>query len=667
MRHTKRQNRKMSGWWKLKPHIFGNADQAMKHLLYRLFLSSLVLGIAVNSHAFGTNNQFGESVSEPEFLKVDQAFQFSERIVEGGVKLNWQVTEGYYLYLERFKFKSLDNNAELGTPEFSSRGERKEDPYFGEVHVIHDDLDVFVPLSLATGKTESELKITYQGCAEAGLCYPPTHKRILYIPVDGSSSAGANSSPNTGSKQDTGTAARSTISPISLASDASARSLDNADGVFAFIQDSSLVAIVGIFFLLGIGLTFTPCVFPMIPIITSIIAGQQNPTVLRSLILSLSYVLGMAITYAAAGVITGMLGAGANVQAALQDPVLLSVFAGIFVMLAMAMFGLYELQLPAFLRDRLNTTSQNLTGGHIGSVFGIGALSALVVSPCVSAPLAGALLYISATADGLIGGLSLFALGMGMGVPLILISVGGGKLFPKAGKWMDTVKAVFGVMLIAVAIWLIGRFAPPALTMALWAVLLGLSAVQMGAFDPAAPGWPRLFKGTGILMAFYSALLIVGATSGGHDPLRPLAGSQLQRVSGNLAEAAQPTSTFTIIQSMPQLTQQLEQAQSLRKPVMVDFYADWCISCKVMESQVFPQPDIAARMKQFHLVKADVTQNDQANQTLMNRFGLFGPPSILFFDPDGTEMSHLRIVGEVTASDFRQRLDQALLSAQPAS
>lgn len=636
----------------------------MMQQCYRLILSLVLLGFtahiyALNNDSLNTSSAFGGAVSEPDFLKVDQAFRFSESIVDGGVRLHWQIAEGYYLYLERFKFKALNDVAVLGSPEYSTRGERKEDPYFGEVHVIYDTVDVFLPVSLPDGHSDTELKITYQGCAEAGLCYPPTHKRMLYMPIEPKAAGALRQLSATGGN---------TLEPPELVNTVTAQdSLDRADGVFAFIQDSSLAAIVGIFFLLGIGLTFTPCVFPMIPIITSIIAGQQNPTVLRSFILSLSYVLGMAITYASAGVITGMLGAGANVQAALQDPVLLSVFAAIFILLAMAMFGFYELQLPAFLRDRLNTTSQNLSGGHISSVFGIGALSALVVSPCVSAPLAGALLYISATADAVIGGLSLFALGMGMGVPLILIAVGGGKLFPKAGQWMDAVKAVFGVMLIAVAIWLIGRFAPPALTMVLWAILLGLSATQMGAFDSAAPGWPRVFKGTGILMAFYSALLILGAASGGQDALRPLAGISMQGApAGDLSRRTTPAA-FTTIGTMPQLNVELEQARAVRKPVMVDFYADWCISCKVMEDQVFPQPEIAARMQEFHLVKADVTDNNAANQALMEQFGLFGPPSILFFDADGTELSGIRIVGEVTANDFQKRLEKALALSRPAS
>jgi thiol:disulfide interchange protein DsbD len=451
---------------------------------------------------------------------------------------------------------------------------------------------------------------------------------------------------------------QASASPIVPSSD---HDFEDADGIFNFLQDGNLPIIVGIFFLLGLGLTFTPCVFPMIPIITSIIAGQKSPTFSKSLALSTAYVLGMAITYASAGVITGMLGASANIQAALQDPYLLSVFAIIFILLALAMFGLYELQLPAFIRDRLNTKSQNLHGGHIISVFFIGALSALIVSPCVSAPLAGALLYISSTADAVIGGASLFALGLGMGVPLILISVGGGKFLPKAGAWMDKVKAVFGVMLIAVAIELISRVIPANISLGLWAILLGLTATQMGAFDAAKAGWPRISKGLGILLAFYAAMLTIGAFTGANDSLKPLEMISGSRMNTNLQTAQQLNKVeFEVIHDLEGLNQQILIAQEKGLPIVVDFYADWCISCKVMENQVFPLPEIRSKLNQFHLVKADVTENSSQNQVLLNHFGLFGPPSILLFDKKGKERTDLRIVGEIHKEGFEKRLAHAL-------
>lgn len=639
------------------PKLLQDGLQALT-LLCACLLSTAVFAFGSNSSAFGNNSAFSGAQAEPDFLKVDQAFVFTEEIVAGGIKLNWQVTEGYYLYLERFKFKSLSPEATqntLGEPQFSTQGKLEQDPYFGEVHIIEQDVSVFLPVDLQ-GLSESELKISYQGCAKAGLCYPPTHKRVMYIPVtDGSSNKP--SAPIDAEMTDHGLAAKATGAAGTQASQAT--NLDNASGIFDFIQGASLASLISIFFLLGLGLTFTPCVFPMVPIISSIIAGQAKPSPSRSFTLALAYVLGMAITYAAAGVVTGLLGAGANVQAAMQNPYVLGVFAAIFVILAMAMFGLFELQLPAFIRDRLNTQSQNLSGGQLGSVFVIGAFSALVVSPCVSAPLAGALIYISATGDAFIGGLSLFAMGLGMGVPLIAVAVGGGKLFPKAGKWMDSVKAVFGVMLLAVAIWLISRFAPGPVNLVLWALLFCLSGVQMGAFDSAKAGWPRLFKGLGLVLTFYAALLLIGAASGGSNPLKPLASLQLSTSTG-ISSTAPSTQKlpFKAANSLSELEQRL--ATQNTRVSMLDFYADWCISCIVMENEVFPLPKVNSQLRQMNLLKADVTDNNAEHKALMEHFDLFGPPSILFFDAQGKELSSLRIVGEISAENFEQHLARVL-------
>lgn len=613
--------------------------------LQKLFLLVALL-VSFNTHAqlFDQPKGFGsEALAEPEFLKVDEAFIFSSEQNQQGLRLHWQIADEYYLYKERFKFKSTSEGITIGEPQYSKPGKSKTDPYFGEVHVYHNDIEVFLPLSLAPNVSDAEVKISYQGCAEAGLCYPPKHQYALFVPSAGSAEEYAQSPPsqiNSNTKQ--------VISQ---------QNFDDATGIFQFIQNSSLPVIAGIFFLLGLGLTFTPCVFPMIPIITSIIAGQSNPTASKSFLLALAYVLGMAITYAAAGVITGLLGASANIQAALQDPALLIAFSIIFVLLAFAMFGFYELQLPVFLRDRLNTTSQNLSGGHIVSVFFIGALSALIVSPCVSAPLAGSLLYISSTGDAVIGGLSLFALGLGMGVPLILIAVGGGKWLPKAGAWMDRVKAVFGVMLLAVAIWLLDRVIPAQVSMVLWALLVGISAVQMGAFEAANYGWQRFWKGLGLILALYAALMIIGLGSGNSDPLQPLSGLSARSADTSI-DKPDRTFDFKLVYDLNELETQLN--SSPQKPIMVDFYADWCISCKVMESQVFPMPEIASKLEQLHLVKADVTANDAGNQALLETYGLFGPPSILFFDHTGRELKELRIVGEITAEGFKKRLLRVL-------
>lgn len=625
----------------------------MRNIL--LVIIYLTLG-TFTSHAYssgGTSFSSSDSKglfesSQNEFLKVDEAFKFRSSPTDNGLKLSWEIADGYYLYKERFKFRLVDKSLEplvkLGPPEFSSQGKPKQDDYFGLVHAFYKHVEIVLPIDVDASLSDVEIKISSQGCADAGLCYPPKHEKVLYVAQKSNSDTTSNKlqAPN---QQQT---------PSSQESP----DFENAAGVFSFIQNSSLLAIVGIFFLLGIGLTFTPCVFPMIPIITSIIAGQQKPTVGKSFMLSLAYVIGMAATYAAAGVVTGLLGAGANVQAALQDPIVLSVFSAIFILLALAMFGLYELQLPAFLRDRLNTTSQNLNGGHITSVFFIGALSALIVSPCVSAPLAGALLYISSTADAVIGGLSLFALGLGMGVPLILIAIGGGKFFPKAGAWMDKVKYAFGIMLIAVAIWLISRVIPESVSLFLWALLCGLTASQMGAFDAAKPGIERVSKGLGLLLALYAALLFIGSLTQATNPLNPLE----TLISNQQTNTQKPNKLpFNTIYSNTGLEQHLAIAKQNGQALLVDFYADWCISCKVMENEVFPLVNIDSKLRQFYLVKADVTDNTDENKALLERFGLFGPPSILLFDKKGKEIKDLRIVGEISANGFDQHLGQALV------
>lgn len=616
------------------------------------FVSIMVLWFTsfAFTYAEGLSNLLANNtkadMGQSEFLKVDEAFEFQSEPSENGVKLTWKIAPHYYLYFERFKFKAKSETTTLGEPQFSQQGDAKEDPYFGLVHVIHDELTVFLPINLNVDSTEDEIKITYQGCAEAGLCYPPKNQYVLFT----KSESNSNELVKPLSDENASITTQTLISETP-----NERNLEDASGIFNFISNSSLPLIIGIFFLLGLGLTFTPCVFPMIPIITSIIAGQKKPTTAKSFALSSAYVLGMALTYASAGVITGLLGAGANIQAALQNPFILTFFAGIFVLLSLAMFGLYELQLPAFIRDRLNNTSQNLSGGHITSVFFIGALSALVVSPCVSAPLAGALLYISSTADALIGGASLFALGLGMGVPLIVIAVSGSKLLPKAGQWMNQVKYVFGVMLLAVAVWLLSRTIPAQVSMILWSILIGVSATQMGAFEAANSGWKRISKGLGLLLALYSAILLIGALSGAHDPLKPF--SQFTDNNNKVTtETTIKKPAFNTIYNLEGLEQERQKAIASGKPMMVDFYADWCISCVVMENQVFPQPDISALMANFHLVKADVTENTAENQALLNSFGLFGPPSILLYDKEGSENKGLRIVGEIHKEAFGDRL-----------
>jgi len=608
-------------------------------------ISFILLFSSASSYALTGNSSlgFGKSLfTDSEFLPVDEAFRFNSSIENGKLVLSWDIEEDYYLYKERLRFKIDETKGQLGKPVYSQAGDLKDDPNFGQVTVFHNQLSIDLPVTVTSGN-ELPIQISYQGCAEAGLCYPPQNKEILYFETR------------------TNTSSTSSQSDISVSGGNQAQDLESANGIFSFIQTASLLSVIGIFFLLGIGLTFTPCVFPMVPIISSIIAGQKNPSVLKSFSLSFAYVLGMSITYASAGVITGLLGASANIQAYLQAPAVLITFSIVFVLLALSMFGFYELQLPAGIRNKLNDTSQNIKGGQSIGVFIIGALSALIVSPCVSAPLAGALLYISATADATLGGLSLFAMGLGMGVPLIAVGVGGGKFLPKAGFWMDIVKAGFGVMLIGVAIWLLERLLPSSVTLILWSLLIGLTAAQMGAFESARYGWERLWKGVGLFLVAYALTLFIGALTGANDPLNPLDNLMGKHQSISSVEHYESTK-FNTVYSADEFENVVRKTSPSQKPVLLDFYADWCISCKVMEREVFSQPDAAQLMSKFTLVQADVTENNIENQRLLEKFGLFGPPSILFFDAEGNELKRFRVMGEMNEEQFSDQLKAVLAS-----
>jgi len=395
----------------------------------------------------------------------------------------------------------------------------------------------------------------------------------------------------------------------------------------------------------------------MIPIITTIVAGpnKDRSSFGKNLTLALSYVLGMSLTYAALGLTVGLLGAGANLQAAMQSPAVLITFATVFVLLACSMFGLYELQLPSFMRDKLENKSQSLKGGTIFSVFLIGALSAILVSPCVSAPLAGALIYISASGDAVLGFSALLSLGLGMGVPLILVATGGARFLPKSGAWLNITKALFGVLLLAVAIWLISRIIPGSLSLALWATLALGVGVYLLVTKVTSNASKVLTKSLGGLALMVSAIWMLGAFSGASNPLSPLEKLTLKPDTHNATELK-----FHTIRSLPELESALASAQASGKKAFLDIYADWCISCIIMEREVFPLNNIAPKLNQFYLIKADVTKNDKSNIELLEHFELFGPPSYLFFDDNGQEIRSLRIAGEISEHAFELRLQSAL-------
>lgn len=610
--------------------------------LLTLFGLLLMTGTA-SALGTGGNSLFGSGSND--FLPVDEALPFSYSTDSGSVVLSWHITPGHYLYRERISVSSTTDGVEVGEPRFARAGEVVQDEFFGEVTVFYDPVEVRVPVSLPDGAREAQLQVTYQGCAEAGLCYPPQTRDVLYYPGDATSQGPAPSpepEPATpGENSD----------PTETAMDTS-----SATGLAGFLSRQSSMVIVGVFFLLGLGLTFTPCVLPMVPIISTLVSSHNTRTSGHALMLSLSYVLGMALTYAAAGVLTGLLGASFNLQAQLQSPWVLGVFATLFVVFALSMFDLFEIQLPRFIREPLNDASHRLTGSRILSIFGIGALSALIVSPCVSAPLAGSLLYISTTQDALIGGVALFALGLGMGLPLILVAVGGRRFLPSSGHWMTTVKHFYGVMLLAVAIWLVERLVPAWLALTLWGLLIAITGVQLGAFDAAKAGWARTRKGLGLVLFAYGLALLAGAVGGATDPLRPLTPFTVASTP-TPGQASPDHAGFDRIAAPAQIRARLDQARAQNRPVVLDFYADWCISCKVMERNVFSDPQVIQALSPYTLLQIDVTDNTPAQQAMLDELGLFGPPAILFYNRDGQEISGQRVLGEMDRDDFLRHLN----------
>lgn len=601
-------------------------------------LRALVLALAFGLAQTAAAAELEWLEEEPEFLPVDEAFALSTEVADDGALLAyWDMPDGYYLYRHRFDFTLKDPEAAtLGVPELPP-GKDKVDEYFGAVEVYYHRAQARVPIRDARGPLE--VGISYQGCAEAGLCYPPERRWVV---VDAAFSAPA--AP---------TAPAAESAPVTGAPATEEQQLATA------LAERGLLLAMALFFLGGIGLAFTPCVLPMVPILSSIIVGDtETPTRWRAFSLSLAYVLGMAFTYAAVGTLMGLFGASLNLQAALQSPPVLIVFAALFVLLSLAMFGFYELRLPQRWQNALDALGGRVGGGkHLG-VLVMGALSALVVSPCVSAPLAGALIYISASQDAVLGAAALLALGLGMGVPLLIIGSSGGHLLPRAGAWMNAVKAVFGVGLLAVAIWLLERVVPGPVSLVLWAALLIGSGAYLGGLDAAAKaGWGNLRKAAGFAAAIYGVLLLIGAASGANDPLRPL-----QNFTAAPSAEEGGEMQWRAVGSLADVRAEIDAGADAGRLTLLDLYADWCISCKIMERSVFPVPVVASRLAEFHLLRADVTANDAKDKELLNAFGLFGPPSLVFFDRDGRELKRLRVQGEIGAKALADHLEAVLQS-----
>lgn len=611
--------------------------------LFTIFV--LLLGwLPLMAHAqwFSSNNQ-------DNFLPVMEAFQPSAWHDGNTLFIGVDITDGYYLYRHQFAVTSQTDGVTLGEPSLPP-GLFTTDEFMGDVYVFRDQVVFETPLE-ATYSGPLSVALTFQGCADAGLCYPP-EQTILE----------ASETQPPSQFADWETANSVNVQPDTAAPEAFSAPQSEDSRFSTLISEASLPLALGLFFIAGLGLTFTPCVLPMIPILSSIIVGQ-HPTRPRAFALSLSYVLGMSLTYALVGVLMGLFGAGLNLQARLQSAPVLITFALLFTLFALAMFGAFNLTLPPRLSRRIDAwQTRAQRSGPMGLAVA-GALSVLVVSPCVTAPLAGALVFISSTGNAAIGGAVLFALGLGMGLPLLLVGTFGATLLPRSGAWMNGVKVAFGLLLLGVAIWMIERLVAAPLALLLWAALAIGSGLVLGALSlNQAQGWPRARQTLGIMLLVWGVLLVVGASLGGNDPLRPLAGSY--DVKGTQTEAS---IDFIKVDNLAALDETIAQASRANQPVFVHFTADWCISCQLMERNVYTQPDVAQALSHYTLVAADVTPNTPQSRELLKHFSLFGPPSLLFFSHD-EEIRQARIQGEVTASQLQEHLDsvRAWLTSQSA-
>ena len=551
------------------------------------------------------SSTLGSINNSADFLPVREAFQLS--LVDStpqSIKLRFVATEGYYLYRHRFQFRADSADALLGTARLPD-GQKKHDEYFGDVEVYHGILDVELP---RTDSRAFTLVVTYQGCADKGLCYPPETERLSI------SDSSAAATPYNWSWRE-----------------------------------------LALFFLAGLGLTFTPCVLPMLPILSGVVLRGQVGG-LRGFNLSLAYVLPMAACFALLGALMGMFGAQLNLQARLQSVWVLVPFAMFFAVFALAMFGVFELKLPQAISSRLDRIAGRTEGGSLWGAAVLGVVSSLLVSPCVSAPLAGALLYISASGDALGGGLKLFMLGLGMGAPLLLVATGGAAWLPKSGPWLIYVKNAIGVLLLGLAIGLLSRVLPGQITLLLIGLLAGGVGLFLGALEFVyKPPRKRLGQLLGMFLLFYALACWYGAFSGQTDPFNPIGQPRLVEAAGQ----APSISAWQTVSTPADLDRVLAEARSSGTPLLLDWYADWCISCKVIEHEVLKDPIVVERLKGYRLIRFDITASNAEQRALLDRYQLFGPPALMFFGKDGVERADVRVIGEISAKDFAERVVKA--------
>jgi len=573
-------------------------------------------------------------------LPVDQAFQLSvTRQDDASVKLQWKIAPGYYLYEDKIGVKRGD--ADIAVGDLQGNGQSKDDPTFGQSTVFHDHVAAVVP---GNASTSSPLEVHYQGCQDDGICYPPMVRHVDVTTL-------AITDPD---QHDPATLANDWTAPVSTApASGIAIAADNGGMIGSLLKDGGVLMVLGSFMLFGVLLAFTPCVFPMYPILAGAIARQgEAVTPLRGFTLSVAYVLAMATAFGLLGVVAAW--SGQNLQMALQSPIAIGAVSALFIILALSMFGLFELQLPSSWVNAIG----GLGSGNRGSIASAGLLgftSALIVGPCVTAPLAGALIYIAQTGDVALGAASLFALGLGKGIPLIAFGTLGPKALPKAGGWMTAVRQAFGFVFVATAIWMVSRIIPAEAGLALWALFAIGLAVWLGAFDtlgPDAGGRRRTAKAAGLAAALYGIALGLGAASGGNDPLRPLGNLVAQRGGSGAGEEL----SFRTAGTSAELQTQI--AASDAKPSLLYVTADWCVTCAVIDRSVFPDPAVQADLNRFNLIKLDVSGNTPAQQQIMRSLQVVGPPTMIFVDKQGRETAGTRLVGDVTKTTLRASVEK---------
>lgn len=597
------------------------------YLLCMLIALPIHAGLSVAAEGASSNSFLNFGEAEDEILPPDEAFKLTV-ISQGAQALEayFEIAPNHYLYKDRIQFAIEGANPSKLSPVLP-KGDIKDDPNFGKMEVFHQSFTATIPLPSGVNQTVT-VKASYQGCSEKGLCYAPINK-TFEVTLPNASESTQNS-------------ASSQINA----------NISDDDQAATLLKGGKLWLIIAGFFGFGLLLSLTPCVLPMIPILSGIIVGGQHFGRLHTFYLSLAYTLGMALSYTLAGIAAAY--SGQLISNALQNPFALGFGALVFVLLALSMFGFYELQLPSNLESKMVNITNRIKGGRFAGVFLMGVLSALIVSPCVAAPLAGALLYISQSGDVVLGGVALFSLSIGMGVPLLLIGASAGSLLPKTGPWMNAVRNFFGVLMLGMAVWILGPVIPKALQMGLWAALLIVPAMFMHAIDPLpahAKQSAKFWKGVAIIMLIYGVCILVGAASGASSPLQPL--SQL-----TLKSTASKTHAlnFSRVNTLAELDKAIANAKGKR--VMLDFYADWCVACKEMEAETFSDAQVQSALKDTILLQADVTANTADDSALLKRFGLYGPPGILFFDANGQEQQSLKVVGFQNAAQFLNILNK---------